>query len=140
MRATRLSFAATAALLAISFGCGPKKPLTKERAVELIKSSKAFQGPMDPQISFADTTYRPGPNTKREFVSLVGLTAKADGPFGIAGSTATGAFTWRWTEGPLAGQLLVSKVKFNDNGDGWHIYNDYLQEQLFKAERREEGE
>src|ERR1700694_597980 len=111
MRATRSSLVATAVLLLMSLGCGPKKPLTKERAVELIKSSNAFQGPMDPQISFADTTFRPGPNTKREFVSLVGLTAKADGPFGIAGSTATGAFTWRWNEGPLAGQLLVSKVK-----------------------------
>jgi hypothetical protein len=93
---------------------------------------------MDPGIVFVDTTFRPGPNTKREFVRLEGLTAKDDGPFGIAGSTATGAFTWRWTEGPLAGQLLVSKVKFNDNGDGWHVYNDYLKEQLFKAERSAE--
>jgi hypothetical protein len=138
MRATIIRLVAIAVLLAMSLGCGSKKLLTKERAVELIKSSKAFQGAMDPEIKFVDTTFRPGPNTKREFVRLVGLTAKADGPFGIAGSTATGAFTWRWTEGPLAGQLLVSKVKFNDNGDGWHVYNDYLKEQLFQAERSEE--
>ena len=137
LKAGRIAAVILAAIAALACG-GSKHPLTKEQAVEMIQSSEAFLAPIDPGIIFVESTFRPGPNTKRELLRLEGLSAKQYGPFGMAGTSAIGAFTWRWTEGPFAGQVFRSKVKFNDSGDGWKIYNDLLKKELYKAERGEE--
>ena len=135
----------TVALVAVSLlalvSCGHKE-IRREEAVDLIKSSEAFRGPWDPGIVFVDAQVRPGPNTKREFVKLEGLMLKEDGPFGIAGATATAAFTWRWNEGPFAQRVFRSKARFN-NATGekrWKVYEDYLRRELWAAERGEAEE
>ena len=130
---------AVIAVFAIALvSCTKKEPLTKDATVALISDSAAFRAPMDPGIVFIDATYRPGPNTRRELVRLEGLTVKDDGPGGIAGQTATAAFTWRWNEGPFANRLFRSKARLNNNGSGWRVYDDYLKRQLYAGERGEE--
>ena len=119
--------------------CGGHERLTRERAVELIEDSKAFQSPIDPGIVFLDAQFHPGPNTHREIVRVTGLAPGKDYAFGLGGKTAIGAFIWRWNEGPFAGRDFVSKAKFYNSGDGWKIYNDLLKQQLYAAERGEEG-
>ncbi len=75
---------------------------------------------------------------KREFLLLKSLTVKQDGPFGMAGATATAAFTWRWTGGPFAGVTFTSKAKLNSGGGPWKLYDDLLKHELWAAERGEE--
>ena len=59
---------------------------------------------------------------------------KDDGPGGIAGQTATGSFTWRWTDGWLVGKTFRSRAKLNNNGSGWRVYNDELASALAASE------
>jgi hypothetical protein len=127
--------------LASASACAPKTaPMTRKLAVELIENSQAFKGPMDPGITFTDATFHPGPNTKRELLRLTGLMLKEDGPLGLAGSTATAAFTWKWTEGPFAGQVMVSKAKLNNATGTWKVYEEPLKHSLWQAERGESQE
>ncbi len=107
-------------------------------ARRLIEQSEAFSSPMDPSIVFTDTTFRPGPGMKREFISISALAVKDDGPFGMAGQTATVVFTWQWTEGPYARRVLRSKAKLNSSNGTWKVYDDYLTEHLWATERGEE--
>jgi hypothetical protein len=128
----------TLAILILAASCVKTAPLTKADTVTLITESAAFRSPIDPGIVFIEATYRPGPNTKREVVRLEGLVVKDDGPGGIAGQTATAAFTWRWNQGPFANRLFRSKARLNNNGSGWRVYDDYLKHQLYAGERGEE--
>jgi hypothetical protein len=125
-------------VLLAAVACAKTEPLTKETTVSLIEGSAAFTSPMDPGIVFIEATYRPGPHTKRELVRLEALVVKDDGPGGIAGQTATAAFTWRWNEGPFAQRLFRSKAKLNNSGNGWKVYDDYLKQQLYAGERGEQ--
>ena len=124
--------------VALLAACGDRSRLTREEAVRLIKDAPSFKAPIDPGVVFVDATYRPGPNTRREFLNLEGLVLKKDGPYGIAGSTAAGAFTWRWNEGPFANRVFRSKVRLNNSGSGWKVYDDELKKQLYAAERGED--
>lgn len=129
----------TVLTVCLSLSACHQKSITKEQAVVLIESSPAFQGPWSPGVVFLEAHPRPGPNTKRELLRLEGLVSKEDGPFGIAGSTATAAFTWRWNEGPFQGKVFRSKARFNSNSSkGWTVYEDYLRRQLWAAELGEE--
>jgi hypothetical protein len=118
--------------------CSKAPALSQESVRFLIESSQAFRAPVDPGVVFLDSSFRPGPSMKREFLALRGLVVKPDGPFGMAGSTATAAFTWRWNEGPLAGQVFQSKARLNSSGGTWKVYEDYLKHELWTAERGEE--
>jgi hypothetical protein len=140
VRSIRAVAVITASLLWL-VSCGHKE-ISREQAVDLITTSESFQGPWDPGIVFVDAQVRRGPNTKREILRIEGLTIKEDGPFGVAGATATAAFTWRWNEGPFAQRIFRSKVRFNSaTGEKrWKIYEDYLQSELWKAERGELAE
>jgi hypothetical protein len=128
------------AVAVVMLGACRQKHITREEAAALIVSSEAFQGPWDPGIVFVEARVLPGPNTRREFVKIEALVIKEDGPFGIAGATATAAFTWRWNEGPFAQRLFRSKARFNSStGEKhWKVYEDYLQRELWAAERGEE--
>ena len=107
-------------------------------AQELIVNSGAFRLPVDSGVIFLETKYTPGPGTKRELIRLEALAIKPDGPFGMAGATATVAFSWRWNSGPLAGTEFHSKAKLNSTGGPWHVYEDYLEKEFSKAERGQE--
>lgn len=133
----RINVAAIACLLVASAACMKVPELTHDDVKTLISQSGAFQGPIDPGVIFVDTNFRPGPNTKREIIRLEGVAVKEDGPFGIAGKTATAAFTWRWTEGPFAGRVMRSIAKLNSSGGAWHVYEDLLKQSLYAAERGE---
>jgi hypothetical protein len=125
-------------LLLGTLGCTKPPELTRQTAQELIVSSGAFRLPIDSSIVFIETKYTPSPDTRREFIRLEGLTIKPDGPFGMAGATATVAFSWRWNKGPLAGTEFHSKAKLNSTGAAWRIYEDYLEKEFSKAERSQE--
>ena len=125
-------------LVSVVVGCGKPAELTRENARALVEASETFRAPLDPGIVFTDTTFRPGPNTRREVLKVEALTIKDDGPFGAAGQTATLTFSYRWIEGPLAGHTYRSKARLNSAGGTWKVYEDYLQKELFRAERGED--
>jgi len=122
----------------VVLGCKNAPPLTRADVRSLIEQSEAFSAPMDPSIVFIDTTFHPGSNTKREFIAISGIAVKDDGPFGMAGQTATVVFTWQWTEGPYAHRVLRSKAKLNCSSGTWKVYADYLTQHLWASERGEE--
>ncbi len=128
---------ALAALLAV--GCGKTPELTREAASDLITRSPAFEGPWDPGIRFVESekTVVTG-DTKRRLLRVESVLVRQDGPWGMAGSTATVPFVWRWQSGPLAGVDYRSKAKLHCSGGVWKVYNEPLQEELWKAERGED--
>jgi len=127
------------AALAASVGCGKPPELTREAASELIVHAPAFDGPWDPGIRFVESERTAvTADTKRRLVRVESVLVKQDGPMGMAGSTATVPFVWRWQSGPLAGVDYRSKAKLHCSGGVWKVYNEQLQEQLWKAERNEE--
>jgi hypothetical protein len=121
-------------LIAVGAACAKHEPLTKEQAVDLIQSTPAWKQPLEPSL-YVDPSFRPAPSTKREVLRLEGLTIKDDGPGGIAGQTAIGSFTWRWTEGYMQGKTFRSRVRLNNNGSGWRVYDDELGKALAASER-----
>jgi hypothetical protein len=124
------------ALAVAASACQKPPALSREEAIDLIQSSPAFQS-VDPGTVFIGGEFRPSGDTKREILRLEGLVIKDDGPFAIAGRTATAAFTWRWTGGPYADRVLRSKAKLNCASGSWKVYDDYLKEQLWRSERGE---
>lgn len=125
--------------LAVSIGCGKPPELTREAASDLIVHSPAFEGPWDPAIRFVDSERTAvTADTKRRLLRVESVLVKQDGPLGLSGSTATVPFVWRWQSGPLAGVDYRSRAKLHCAGGVWKVYNDQLQEQLWKAERNEE--
>jgi hypothetical protein len=113
--------------------------LTRETAADLIVRSPAFEGPWDPNIRFVDSeTTVATPDVQRRLLKVDSVVVKEDGPWGMAGSTGTVGFTWRWQNGPLAGFDYRSKVKLHASGGVWKVYNEPLQQELWKTERGEE--
>jgi hypothetical protein len=115
------------ALLLASAACQKPEPLTREKARGMIEASLAFQARLDEGVAFLDARVKDNPNLKREIVSIDAPTSKPDGPFGMAGETATVVFTWRWNGGPFARTVYRAKTKFHGDGHGWTLYEDTLQ-------------
>ncbi len=133
-----LSLAAAIVVL-LAAGCGKTPELTREAASDLIARSPAFEGPWDPGIRFVESekTVVTG-DTKRRLLRVESVLIRQDGPLGMAGATATVPFVWRWQSGPLAGMDYRSRAKLHCSGGVWKVYNEPLQEQLWKAERGED--
>ena len=72
---------------------------------------------------------------RREMLGVDSVVLRPDGPFGMAGATATAVFRWRWNQGPFAGQVFRTSVKLHDGGDGWKVYDDVLERELANAMR-----
>jgi|RhiMetdeSRZDD1v2_1073273.scaffolds.fasta_scaffold06226_18 hypothetical protein len=125
-------------LAAAATACGKPPELTRETARAAIEASEAFRAPLEAGIVFTDTTFQPSKNARREILEIQALTVKDDGPMGGAGQTATLTFTYRWTEGPLAGHTLRSKARLHSSGSAWKAYDDYLKKELFRTERGED--
>jgi hypothetical protein len=125
--------------LLLGLACGGAPELGREAAASLIARSPAFEGPWDPSIRFGESqATMPAGDAKRVFLRVESVLVKEDGPWGWAGVTATVPFVWRWQGGPLAGVDYRSKAKLHRSGGVWKVYNDQLQEELWKAERGEE--
>ena len=77
-------------------------------------------------------------DVQRRLLKVESVALKPDGLWGIAGTTATVPFTWRWQNGPLAGVDFRSRAKLHCARGVWKVYNDLLQEDLWRAERGEE--
>ena len=136
-----MKYLAAVLSLSVFLVCCAKPPeLTREEIKTVIIESDAFQSPIDPGIIFVDTHFQPGPDTKREILRVEGAVVKDDDPFGMAGKTATVAFTWQWTEGPFAGRTMRCVAKLNSTGERWHVYEDILKNSLYAAERGESQE
>jgi hypothetical protein len=117
-------------LLLVSAACRKTEPITHEKVRGMIEASLVFQAKLDEDVALLDTRLKDNPNMKREVVSIDALTSKPDGPFGMAGETATVVFTWRWNEGPLARTLYRTRAKLHGDGEGWTLYEDTLQKGL----------
>ncbi len=102
----------------------------------MIAASVAFAEPVEADIRKA-ISYEQG-TLQGEILRVEALETKADGPFGMAGETATIVFTWRWTAGPLAGGQYRTTAKFHGDGHGWKVYEDQLKRNLRKAVAGEE--
>src|SRR5262249_30323459 len=113
-----------------ALACSKPPELTRDRARAAIEASAAFREPLESGVVFTDTTFRPSPNARREILEVQALTVKNDGPIAGAGQTATLNFTYRWTEGPLAGHTLKSKARLHSAGGDWKAYDDYLKKEL----------
>jgi hypothetical protein len=133
-RSVRVPGILTLAWVVLLGGCARPQPLTKEQTIALIESSPSWSQPLESSLN-VDPSFRASPTTKRELLKLEALTVKDDGPWGIAGQTATGSFTWRWAEGYMQGKTFRSRVKLNNSGDGWKVYHDKLRDALWAAER-----
>ena len=131
MRAVRIAAGACAVLLV---ACARRHPLAKEGAAALIEASPSWSQPLESSLNI-DPSFRPTPGTKRELMKIEALALKDDGPWGIAGQTATVSFTWRWVDGYLQAKTFRSRAKLNDSGEGWKVYDDTLRDALAAAER-----
>ena len=129
----RVAWAAVGLLCAVS--CSRAPALSHEKAKGMIEASVAFQEPVEADIRKA-LSYEEG-TLKREILRVEALTVKADGPFGMAGETATIVFTWRWTSGPLARVEYRTTAKFHGDGHGWKVYEDKLKHNLRETLRGE---
>lgn len=126
------------ALLLLASACGKTPELTRETARALVEASPSFSAPLDADIVGSDTRLKDNPSMKREIVRIEGIAIKPDGPFGMAGATASAAFTWRWNAGPFAGQVYKAVAKLHSGGDAWKVYDDQLERQLRLSMKGEE--
>jgi hypothetical protein len=134
----RLILLAAVGLASLALACGKPPELTPEAARDLIAQAPAFLGPWDPGIRFVDserTAVTTGVQRRLLKVESIGLREDA---LGLAGATATVVFTWRWLNGPLAGADFRSTAKLHCSRGVWKVYNDVLQEALWRSERGEE--
>lgn len=133
----RFSVVAVAALLAVA--CAKPPELTRESMRDLIQHSPAFEGPWDQSLRFADAdktvNFR---DVQRRLLKIESAYVRPDGPWGIAGTTATVVFMWRWQNGPLSGVDFRSTARLHCSRGVWKVYSDKLQEELWRAERGEE--
>ncbi len=124
-----LAYVLAAALLLGAAGCSKAEPLSHEKAAGMIEASVAFQLPLDEDLRKLDASFG-DPKVKREFVRVVGLASKPDGPIGMAGETATVTFLWRWSQGPLASHPYTTIAKIHGDSHGWKLYEDVLKRNL----------
>jgi hypothetical protein len=95
----------------------------------MIEASLAFQAPLDEDLKKLDAGFA-DPYVKREMLKVQAVAVKPDGPFGMAGETATVTFVWRWNQGPLAGTQYTTIAKIHGDSDGWKLYEDKLAHNL----------
>jgi hypothetical protein len=124
------TYALAFAVLVVTAGCQKAPDLTRDQAKQLIEATAAFTAPMDREFVALETEIRGVNDARREFLRLEGLAVKNDGPFGIAGKTATASFTWRWSSGPFAHRPFRSLAKLNCSSGTWKVYEDHLKHQL----------
>lgn len=137
-RGLRLPLLAVTFAAVLSTGCAKTPELTREAAGDLVVNAPAFQGPWDPGIRFVDSDRVVATSeARRRLLKVESVSVRPDG-LGMAGSTATVVFTWRWQNGPLAGVDFRSTAKLHAARGVWKVYNDVLQESLWRAERGEE--
>jgi hypothetical protein len=128
-----------AAVALLPLACGKAPELTGEAAKDLIVHAPSFQGPWDPGIRFVETeNVLAIRDVQRRLLKVESVSLRPDGVWGMAGTTATVAFTWRWMNGPLSGVDYRSKAKLHCARGVWKVYNDLLQEDLWRAERGQE--
>jgi hypothetical protein len=132
-----LVFAVLAASLTAS-GCSDPPPLDHKKAGGIIEASAAFQAPLDEDLRKLDSRFGADPYMKRELLKVEALTTKSDGPFGMAGQTATVSFVWRFNQGPLAGVPHRTVAKIHGDSHGWKVYEDTLAHNLRAAIAAEE--
>jgi hypothetical protein len=125
-----------AVVLLASAACRTE-PLSHEKAGGMIEASVAFQLPLDEDLRKLDPSFG-DPALKRQFIRVVGLTSKPDGPLGMAGETATVTFTWRWSQGPLASHPYTTVAKIHGDSHGWNLYEDVLKRNLRGSSAGEE--
>lgn len=118
-----------ALLCAVS--CSRAPALSHEKAKGMIAASVAFLEPVEADVRKA-LSYEQG-KLRREILRVEALAVKPDGPFGMAGETATVVFTWRWSGGPLARVEYRTTTKFHGDGHGWTVYEDLLKRNLRKS-------
>jgi hypothetical protein len=117
-------------VLLAACACHPSTPLSHEKAKGMIEASFAFQAPLDDDLKRLDPRFT-DPNMKREILKVSAVAVKPDGPFGMAGDTATVTFVWHWTQGPLAGTQYTTIAKIHgDSHEGWKLYEDKLAHNL----------
>jgi len=119
-------------------GCQTQPELTPDQVRTLIAGSEGFAEPLNPDITFVDAPFRPGPATRREILRVEAVSVKPDGPSAVSGYTATAAFTWQWNASPLSGRVFKSTARLHSSGRDWTVYDDYLRNQLWRAEAAEE--
>ena len=115
---------AALALLAVS--CADPPPIDRAKAKGMIEASLAFQAPLDEDLRKLDPRFGADPYMKRELLRVEALTTRPDGPWGMAGQTATVSFVWRWNQGPLAGVQHRTVAKIHGDSQGWKVYEDKL--------------
>lgn len=125
-------------LACFATGCQTQPELTRDQVRTLIADSEGLAEPVNPDIVFVDVQFHPGPATKREILRVEAVSVKPDGPSGVSGYTATAAFTWQWNASPLSGRVFKSTARLHSSGQGWTVYDDYLKDQLWRAEAAEE--
>ena len=124
-------------VLALSaVACRKDPSLTPAAARALIEAAPAFNEPMaSPSSPVDDGRVKEDAGIRREMLGVDSVTLKSDGPFGMAGATATAVFRWRWNQGPFAGQVFRTSVKLHTGGEGWKVYDDVLERELANAMR-----
>ncbi len=138
---TKASLSKAVGLLSLALAasaCQKPPALTREIVRAEIEAAPAFHSPLAADVAIADARMKDNPNLKRQVLGVEGVVVKPDGPFGMAGATATASFTWSWTAGPLAGQKYKTLAKLHSSGGAWKIYDDELERQLQAAMRGDE--
>lgn len=138
---TKVSLSRALGLLStilLASACRKPPELTREIIRAEIEAAPAFAAPIAADVAFADARLKDNPHLKRQVLGVEGVVVKPDGPFGMAGSTATAAFTWSWTEGPLAGQKYRTLAKLHSSGGAWKVYDDELARRLLATMRGDE--
>lgn len=118
------------ALSASLVACSDPPPLDRAKAAGMIEATAAFQAPLDEDLRKLDPRFGADPYMKREILKVEAVTVKPDGPFGMAGQTATVSFVWRFNQGPLAGVQHRTLAKIHGDSNGWKVYEDKLAHNL----------
>jgi hypothetical protein len=134
-RSLRLPLLAVSLAAVLAAACAKAPELSREAAGDLIAHAPAFEGPWDPGIQFVDSQRMVmTSDVQRRLLRVESVVLRPDA-LGLAGTTATAVFTWRWQNGPLAGMDFRSTAKLHCARGVWKVYNDKLQEDLWRAER-----
>jgi hypothetical protein len=108
--------------------CSDPPPLDRAKAAGMIEATAAFQAPLDEDLMKLDPRF--AGDVKREIVKIEAVAVRPDGPFGMAGHTATVSFVWRFNKGPLAGIPHRTIARIHGDSQGWKVYEDTLEHNL----------
>ncbi len=98
----------------------------------MIEATAAFQAPPDQDLRQLDPRYA-DPSLRRQVIEVETIGVDPDGPFGMAGQTATVRFAWRWNPGPFGGVPHRGIAKIHGTAKGWTVYEDALAKNLRQA-------